>query len=138
MKRKKADEMVQTAVRLPQSLRDRLSSAGGQGGLGEEIRRRLEASFEADKAPVDPKTRELLEEIEQLALNTPLHVPWYADSDAFNIFAVAIKEKLSKYQPSGKAAGPTGRLESVFGKDATPEAIGRILAGVTGTFRKPK
>ena len=137
MKRKKADEMIQTAVRLPQSLRERLSSAGGEGGLGEEIRRRLEASFEADKAPVDPKTRKLLEEIERLALNTPLDVPWYADGDAFEVFKNAIVATLAKYQPSGDAAGPTGRLQGKFGKDATHEMLGRMLAGVTGTFRRP-
>ena len=67
MKRKNDDEMVQTAVRLPQSLRDRLSKAGGERGLGEEIRRRLEASFEAEKAPADPKTRELLDAIASCA-----------------------------------------------------------------------
>ena len=59
--------MVQTAVRLPQSLRDRLSKAGGERGMGEEIRRRLEASFEAEKAPADPKTRELLDAISSCA-----------------------------------------------------------------------
>jgi len=137
MKRQKDDDLIQSAVRLPRSLIQRLKKAGGERGMGEEIRRRLEASFEADEARADPKTRELLEEIERLALNTPLHVHWYADGDAFKIFAAAINETLPKYQPSGEAAGPTGRLQSVFGKDATHEMIGRILAGVTGTFRKP-
>jgi hypothetical protein len=104
--------------------------------MGEEIRRRLEASFAAEaEAPGDPKTRELLEEIERLALTTPLDVPWHADGDAFKVFKGAIDAALSKYQPSGEAAGPTGRLQSMFGKDATPEAVGRILVGVTGTFR---
>ena len=81
--------------------------------MGEEIRRRLEASFAAEaEAPSNPKTRELLEEIERLALTTPLDVPWYADGDAFKVFKGAIDAALSKYQPSGEAAGPTGRLQS--------------------------
>jgi hypothetical protein len=58
-----------------------------------------------------------------------------ADGDAFKVFKGAIDAALSKYQPSGEAAGPTGRLQSMFGTDATPEAVGRILTGVTGTFR---
>lgn len=55
--------MVQSAVRLPRSLHERLKKAGGERGMGEEIRRRLEASFEAEKAPNDPKTRKLLDAI---------------------------------------------------------------------------
>ena len=66
--------MVQTAVRLPQSLRDRLSNAGGERGLGEEIRRRLEASFDAEaEASVDPKTSELLDQT--MTLDMPLDEP---------------------------------------------------------------
>ena len=136
MKRQKAKEdMIQSAIRLPRSLHLRLKKAGGDRGMGDEIRRRLEASFDAE-APSDPKTRELLGEIERLALTTPLDVPWYADGDAFKVFKGAIDATLSKYQPSREAAGPTGRLQSMFGKDATPEAVGRILSGVTGTFSR--
>ena len=135
MKRKKADEMIQTAVRLPQSLRERLSSAGGEGGLGEEIRRRLEASFDAEAgAPVDPKTRELLDEIEQVAMS--LEEPWHANRFAFDVFKAAIIERLARHEPSSEAAGPTGRLQAKYGEDTKPEIIGRIVAGVTGTFRK--
>ncbi len=61
MKRQKDDNMIQSAVRLPQSLHQRLKKAGGERGMGEEIRRRLEASFDVEaKAPGDPKTREIL------------------------------------------------------------------------------
>ena len=106
MKRKNADEMVQTAVRLPQSLRDRLSKAGGERGLGEEIRRRLEASFDAAKAPADPKTPELLDEIKRIALNMPLDEPWHADRDAYEVFEAAIKRAF-EVQPSDEAPPPT-------------------------------
>jgi len=137
MKRKKADEMVQTAVRLPQSLRDRLSNAGGERGLGEEIRRRLEASFDAEaEASVDPKTSELLDEIKRIALNMPLDEPWHADRDAYEVFEAAIKAVLSKYQPSNKAPASTSRLHAMYGPDAKAETVGRILAGVTGTYRR--
>ena len=58
MKAKSADDMVQSAIRLPRSLHERLKKAGGERGMGEEIRRRLEASFEAEKPRADPKTRD--------------------------------------------------------------------------------
>ena len=55
MKSKTADEMIQSAIWLPRSLHERLRKAGGERGLGKEIRRRLEASFEAEKAPANPE-----------------------------------------------------------------------------------
>jgi hypothetical protein len=134
MKKEKIDDMIQSAVRLPRNLHERLKKAGGERGMGEEIRRRLEASFAAE-APSDPKTRELLDKIERLALNTPLDEPWHADREVFEVFKAAINATLSSYQPSSETPGPTGRLQSAYGQDATPETIGRILAGVTGTFR---
>ena len=65
MKRKDDDELIQTAVRLPQSLHERLKKAGGERGMGEEIRRRLEASFAADQS-----ARELLDAISAVAEET--------------------------------------------------------------------
>jgi hypothetical protein len=56
-----AKSMVQTALWLPRDMHERLKVAGGERGLGEEIRRRLEASFSEDQADpgvygwVDPK-----------------------------------------------------------------------------------
>ena len=67
MKTKPADDMVQSAIRLPRSLHERLKKAGGDRGMGEEIRRRLEASFEAERSPADPKTRELLDAVASCA-----------------------------------------------------------------------
>jgi len=136
MKREKNDNMIQSAVRLPRSLHQRLKKAGGERGMGEEIRRRLEASFAVKvKVPSDPKTRELVEKIEQLVLNTPLDKPWHADREAFLVFQAAINATLSRYEPSSETSGPTGRLQSMYGLDATPETVGRILAGITGTYR---
>ncbi len=136
MKRQKDDNMIQSAVRLSQSLHQRLKKAGGERGMGEEIRRRLEASFDVEaKAPGDPKTRELLAKIERLALNTPLDQPWHSDREVFLVFQAAINATLSRYEPNSEVSGPTGRLESIYGPNATPETIGRVLAGVTGTYR---
>ena len=133
------DDMIQSAVRLPTSLHDRLKKAGGERGMGEEIRRRLEASFDAEaEAPSDPKIGELLDQIKRIALSKPLDVSWHADRDAFEVFKAAISGVLSSYQPSDKASGPTGRLQTMYGPDAKAETVGRILAGVTGTFGKSK
>jgi hypothetical protein len=85
MKRKNDNKMVQTAVRLPRVLRDRLSRAGGERGLGEEIRRRLESSFEGQPDQPNPKTRGLLDAISSFAdevteyYGDPVSDPFAAD-----------------------------------------------------------
>lgn len=42
--------MQQTAIRLSPALANKLRQVGGNRGMNEEIRRRLEASFETDTA----------------------------------------------------------------------------------------
>jgi hypothetical protein len=140
MKRKNSkDGMIQSAIRLPQSLHERLKKAGGVRGMGEEIRRRLEASFGVEGDPRrDPKTGELLEKIGRLALNMPLNGPWHADREVFEVFKAAINATLSSYQPSSELPGPEGKLQSMYGPEAPPETVGRVLAGVTGTYRSGK
>lgn len=125
MKRKKADEMVQTAVRLPQSLRDRLTKAGGESGMGEEIRRRLEASFDADKTPTDPKTAELLEAISQCAERTASdYARWSEDAFSFEVLKACLDMLLKHYRPKGEPApkpNPEGMHEIIFGKEYSPK-----------------
>lgn len=61
-----AKSMVQTALWLPRDMHERLKAAGGERGLGEEIRRLLDASFSADEAEagvynwINPKRDKLL------------------------------------------------------------------------------
>jgi hypothetical protein len=136
--------MMQSAVRLPRSLHDRLREAAGERGMGEEIRRRLEASFDAEAAASsDQKTRELIEGIERLALS--MEEPWHANRFAVDVFKAGIIElieRISQHQaisgatgPTGPT-GPTGTLQTKYGEKAKAETIGQILAGATGTFRK--
>src|ERR1700691_1137415 len=125
MKRKNDDEMVQTAVRLPQSLRDRLSKAGGERGLGEEIRRRLEASFEAENAPADAKTRALLDAISYCADETARdYGRWSADGFAFVVFKGCVELLLKREQPKGDPV-PTLQndhmVDIIFGPDYSPK-----------------
>ena len=56
--------MVQTALWLPREMHEALKKAGGERGLGEEIRRKLQIAFEADDTtamPGDEATEELLD-----------------------------------------------------------------------------
>lgn len=130
--------MIQTALWLPRDMHEKLKNEGGAQGFGDEIRRRLRITFDDEGPPVDPTTRQLFEEIKWLALNMPPLVgPWYADHEAFEVFKAGINELLSSHQPSSEAqgtvaSGPTGRLQTIYGPDAKPETVGRIL-GVTGT-----
>jgi hypothetical protein len=131
MKRKKDDEMVQTAVRLPQSLRDRLSSAGGEGGLGEEIRHRLEASFDAEKVPATAKTREVLDAISFFDQEMFHHFgSWSKEPFAFAAMKACVDLLLTYYRPDGEAKAPPAtdsKAALLYGPDSSPEDIGRLL-----------
>lgn len=123
MKRKNDDEMVQTAVRLPQGLRDRLSKAGGDRGLGEEIRRRLEASFEAEKAPVDAKTRELLDAISSFAERIDVDFGgWPKDAFAYEVLKESVNLLLRRFQPEGKPV-PNIKPNSLAARLYDPEHL---------------
>ena len=83
--------------------------------MGEEIRRRLEASFDAEaEAPSDPKTRELLAQIKEIA-NFSLS-SWYEDRFAFSVFRSAINTLLSRREPSGEVNPETiDKLRATYG-----------------------
>jgi hypothetical protein len=137
MKRKKDDQMVQTAVRLPHSLRVRLSKAGGEGGLGEEIRRRLEASFQAEKAPASPKTRELLDAIASFAEEvTRYYGSWADDPFACDVLRACVDLLMTNDRPSGEAVphpDPNSAADLLFAPDHSKEVISRLL--VSGWLR---
>ena len=68
-----ADKGVQTSVRLPRDLYDRLISAAGDKGIGEEIRQRVEASFSPAAVELaDPRLRDLLAAISRAAVAGPV------------------------------------------------------------------
>ena len=133
MKRKNDDEMVQTAVRLPQSLHDRLSKAGGERGLGEEIRRRLEASFEAEKAPADPKTPRAARRNRLLRRGDRLVTigSWSEDAFAFEVLKECVSMLLARLPTGGRGGSspnPDGMLDIIFGPDYSPkpEEVSRL------------
>src|SRR5215471_7014954 len=78
---------AQTSLRLPHELYERLAQAAnnrGQG-IGEEMRRRLMGSFEADiPSANDLKTRRLLAAIAAVADSiSPSLGPWHKNAPAF-------------------------------------------------------
>jgi hypothetical protein len=122
--------MIQTALWLPRDMHEKLKKDGGERGLGEEIRRLLEASVEAAQTPSDEITSELLDQIKEIA-NFSLQERWYADRFAFDVFKAAINALLSSHQPSGEVKPETkAKLQATYGGE-TPDAIGRIIAQVT-------
>jgi hypothetical protein len=130
MKHKIADSMIQSAVRLPRSLHERLKKAGGERGMGEEIRRLIQEAMEAADAARTPDeiTNELLALIKDIADHLLEKEQWYADRFAFDVFTAAINTLLSSHQPSGDAKPETKAKFQAVWKDENPETIGRMIA----------
>ena len=134
VKRKSTHEtknMIQTAVWLPRDMHERLKNEGARReGLGEEIRRRIQMSFDAEDADRDEITRELLDEIGQVAIASSVEGGrWYTNLFTFNVFKAAADALISRLEPKN-APGMTARLHKLYGPDAKAEIVGRILAGV--------
>jgi hypothetical protein len=127
MKRKTEDGMVQSAVWLPRDLHQRLKRAGGERGMGEEIRRRLEASFAAD--PAKPKTNELLASITFAADETNRYYgDWAEDAFAFEVLKACVDLLLAVERPKGEAVpNPSDVASLFFADDPSPKDISRII-----------
>src|SRR5262245_39950571 len=126
MKRKNDDGMVQSALRLPAALRDRLKEAGGERGMGEEIRRRLEASFKDERPHRDPETRELLDAISSFAEDVAMYYGnWSKDAFAFKLLKMCVDKLLEHYEPQGTAVPNLADdlAEDLFGPKHSVEDI---------------
>jgi hypothetical protein len=124
--------MIQTALWLPRDMHEQLKKDGGERGLGDEIRRRLQVSFGVDPSPGDPATNVLLDQIKRIALNLSHDEEWWSDRFAFDVFKTAINELLSEIASTvgtnQSQPGTETKLQTRYGPDAKPETIGRILA----------
>jgi hypothetical protein len=127
--------MIQTAVWLPRDMHEQLKKAGGERGLGDEIRRRLQVSFGVEQRPRDVETDLLLDLINGLAQNLSRDEPWWASWFSVNTFKAAINELLSEMcsiliggARGEPQPGTVAKLQTRYGADAQPEMIGRILA----------
>lgn len=136
MKKRKSiretENMIQTALWLPRAMHQELKEAGGERGLGEEIRRRLLASFAVEKRPRDADTELLLNLIKRVAVNLSRDEEWWASHFACDVFKAAINEfirELVSAQGLGEPRpGTITKLQTRYGPDEKPETIGRILA----------
>jgi hypothetical protein len=137
MKRKIEDGTHPFAVRLPQKLQERLRRAGGEGGMGEEIRKRLEKSFETEKTPKKPKTRNLLMATGFIAEKAGMYFgDWSEDPFAFEILKAGVNLWLTANRPKGEPVmkpNPNREpFDSFFDPSSTPENIASsILANLT-------
>jgi hypothetical protein len=127
------EEMVQTAVRMPRSLYDRLQKAGGRRGMSEEIRRRLEASFrdkeEAIQHALEPdglveppeaETRRLMSSIDKFANEISGFYGWWnQDPFAHLVFKEGVGQLVDRKRPEGNPVpkpNPESLAETFFGE----------------------
>jgi len=106
-----------------------LKRAGGERGLGDEIRRRLEISLKEDQSSRDERTGQFNEAIMRVEVNMPRDRLWHEDRFAFDVFEAAINHLLSEYQPKNDVQPESkAEFEALYGKDTKAETVGRILA----------
>jgi hypothetical protein len=136
MKRKTEDETTQTAIRLPTDLYRRLKSAGGERGMAEQIRNRLEASFAAEKTPANLATKELLDAIAFVADKTDFYYgdrhSWSNNAFVFGVFKACVDFLLVNKRPAGGASPPSDSdtvASLLFADDISPEDIARDIVG---------
>src|SRR5215470_16232870 len=126
-----SDNGIQSAVRLPRALHERLKGAGGHRGLGEEIRRRLEASFEAEDAPTKPKLQRLLDAITYVAGEAATYCgDPFEDAYAFEVLRISVEAFLAAARPKGDVVLDPERsdlLTITLGPDLSPKDISVIF-----------
>jgi hypothetical protein len=131
--------MVQTALWLPREMHEALKKAGGERGLGEEIRRRLQMTFAEDSLamPGDGVTEEVLDQIEDIARDLSRDEPWYTDAFKVDVLNAAVttlllSRRLSSVDRLSNVEKPEirARLTDKYGEEK-PDAIGRLLAHAT-------
>jgi hypothetical protein len=95
----------QMAVAMPPHLRERLEQAASaaQHSVAEEIRQRLEQTFDAER--LDKPTRDLQFTIKHLAELVRIQTgsDWHVHSDAWQVFRQAISTGLDRLRPTAAA-----------------------------------
>jgi hypothetical protein len=126
----KTKNMVQTAVWLPRDMHAQLKQAGGDRGLGDEIRRRLQlgGGLEIEVGrPRDQKTDDLLTDIKDIARELSRDEPWHADPFKVDVLRTAIDTLLAGQRPNSPKPQARAKLQAEFGEDKA-ETIGRLIA----------
>jgi hypothetical protein len=130
MKKRKStretENMIQTALWLPRDMHERLKNAGGERGLGDEIRRRVALSFAVEQKPRDADTDLLLRLIGWVAQNLGADEPWAATEFARDTFQEAIKSLILELY-SHLGGGGESKLQARYGRDSKPQTIGPVI-----------
>jgi hypothetical protein len=116
--------MVHTAVVLPPEMIEQLKQS--DRGLSEEIRGRLKESLDAE-SKYDPQTRELAENIMELAAQIPRHAKaeWHQHPEAHAVLKKMIQVFLEARMPQT----PDASIISGFARGMQEaEACGSVLA----------
>jgi hypothetical protein len=129
---------LQTSIRLSRELYNRLDAAREGRPLGEEIRRRLEASLAgAPPAAIDPKTGNLLDYINTVADVVSAHFgDWHSDPGAFAVFRLAVEKILSDVCPEGEPLlKPRNQAKALMPDPTNIEAAAAMVAAVALWWR---
>jgi hypothetical protein len=98
MPRPRGDLTTPTSIRLPPALYEELDKARGRRPRGEEIRRRLEASFATAGPVIDhPRFRDIMGAIGQAAMAA---IQMAGDDSPYGYFAAAVPFLLAMFQPA--------------------------------------
>jgi hypothetical protein len=121
MQSKRSEREVVVTLRLPRELHERLKHGAGSGGFAAEVRRRLEASFQADPlVESDPKSREVVAAI-TWSLNALRpegdRGRWHEDPKVFPEARTAVLGIIDRFRPEGAP-------------DTTDTSISTFLAGI--------
>lgn len=121
-KSRDVNESVQTAVRLPRHVLDRLKES--DLGVSGEIRRRLDRTFDLDA--FDDRTRDLADCVMWIASEVSRQVghPWHVTGKGQQAVAAAIQYLLEPAEGSQIASTAS---EDLFGPD-DPPTLGRSIA----------
>jgi hypothetical protein len=114
---------VQTAMRLPREMHERLKQS--PDGVSEEIRRRLERSFDSEDR-YDPQTRDLGSDVMELAalLRDQAKLAWHQHPEVHAALAAAVSRYLDNFAPK-----PEGEPQRIRGfKPGHGGAVGSALA----------
>jgi hypothetical protein len=116
-----------------------LKRAAGDRSMGDEIRRRLDASFVAESA--HPQTRELLEAIAFVIRETDSHYGnWSEDPFSFEVLKACLDSLLTACRPKGEAVRKTdpnpnidpnasGFSNLYYDPAYSVKDLGRLIAG---------
>jgi hypothetical protein len=122
------------SLRIPHDLYDRLAQVRGNGNVSEEVRQRLEASFDREQRATNPKTQELLDAIANVARTIgSFYAPWHEDPYALAAVRSAVETLLTALGPKGEPVfrprpDNEGWSDLLFDPKDPPETAGRMLA----------